>query len=42
MTNDKAQIAMRMTNDKAQMTKNIVLAFNLPAKARQAGHLDFN
>jgi len=24
------------------MTKKVVLAFNLPARARQAGHLDFN
>jgi hypothetical protein len=33
-----------MTNDRVQNPneKRVVLAFNLPARARQAGHLDFN
>jgi len=30
-----------MTNYKAQMSKRVVLVFNLPARAWQAGHLDF-
>jgi hypothetical protein len=31
-----------MTKLKTQMRKEVVLAFNLPAKARQAVHLDFS
>jgi len=31
-----------MTKFKTQNEREVVLAFNLPAKARQAGHLDFN
>jgi hypothetical protein len=38
MTNYKAQMSNQAQNPKY---KKIVLAFNLPAKAWQAGHLDF-